>query len=113
MLQPHVHFNRADEVGRPAGGEAAGIGLSIRWQNGPLVAPGGRRMEPNGCFVETVLQVAAERIAFYQSSPFACAENAEAFDHVQKALAALNRRTERRTAAGVEGTHQKAAGDGA
>lgn len=59
MRQGVAHVQHRDEFGRPAGGEAAGIGISIRWQDGPLVAPDGRRLEANGCFVETVLQVVA------------------------------------------------------
>ncbi len=105
MRQAVAHVQHRDEFGRPAGGEAAGVGLSVRWQNGPLVAPDGRRLEPNGCFVETLLQVAAERLEHYQGGLFACAENAEALAHVEAALAALDRRTARRVAAGIEGTH--------
>lgn len=105
MRQAVAHVQHRDEFGRPAGGEAAGIGLSVRWQNGPLVAPNGVRREPNGCFVETLLQVAAERLEHYQGGPFACVENEVALLRVRGAMEVLDQRTARRVAAGIEGTH--------
>lgn len=104
MKQGFTAINRSDGQGRPAGGTVRGKGLSIDWQDGPLAVDGVRR-EPNGCFVETVLEAAAIRLDYYQSTMFHCAENAEALDHVRAAIAALERRTARRTNAGVEGTH--------
>lgn len=99
--------NRLDAEGRPAGGWATGTGLSIEWQDGPLFDPNtGERGVPNGAFVEDVIEVAAERIRFYQGTQFACPENAMALSKLGGALSQLRARTARRTAQGVEGTHQ-------
>lgn len=98
--------NTMDEHKRPAGGYVDGIGISINWQDGPLGAPDDpNRMDPNGAFVEDVIRIALARLEFYQIGQFQCSENAEAIEYLRGALQALNHRTERRTKAGVEGTH--------
>jgi len=97
-------YNKNDADGNPAGGVVDGIGLYIRWQDGPL----GRepnRSAPNGAFVETVIAAALQRIEYYQTSKFACEENADAIGFLKDALARLNTRTEKREIRGVEGTH--------
>lgn len=97
----------SDEHGNPTGGQTAGLGLSISWQNGPLIDPKTSQfVGPNGCFVETVIEAALDRIRFYQRTKFHCAENDLAIDHLTMALAALARRTRDRRNRGVEGTHQ-------
>jgi hypothetical protein len=105
--QPHTHVNHLDDLGRPAGGEAHATGIDVVWQNGPLVVDG-VATEPNGAFVETLLVIAAERLAFYQQGQFACVENGDALFHIDRAIDALNVRTARRIAAGTEGTHEGA-----
>lgn len=95
------HFN--DTNGNPAGGTTYGHGFTIAWQNGPLNEPGGGR---NGAFVEDITKAAIDRIEYYQASRFACDENAEALEHLRAALFAMNKRTNRRVAAGTEGTHR-------
>lgn len=97
------HFS--DSEGRPCGGTTYGRGFAISWQNGSLGRGEGRE-EPNGAFVEDVIKAAIGRLHYYQQSPFACAENAAAFDHLCLALACLERRTREREARGVEGTHE-------
>lgn len=97
------HFD--DDQGRPAGGRTSGVGISIDWQDGPL-GRGADRQEPNGAFVEGVIQAAVDRLEYYQRSAFACRENALALTKLQEALHWLQHRTEAREAAGVEGTHQ-------
>lgn len=97
--------NRLDADGNPAGGHVRAPGLKINWQDGPL-GRGDDRREPNGSFVETVIAAAAQRIAFYQDGRFACLENQAALEHLEAALDVLNHRTERREAAGTEGTHE-------
>lgn len=106
MKQSITVINQDDPEGRPAGGHIHGIGLEIRWQNGPL-GRGENRTEPNGCFVETVLAAAQTRLEYYQASDFACDDNEEALGHVQLAIAALERRTAGREERGVEGTHEQ------
>ena len=99
--------NSVDEHGMPAGGSVDGVGLRISWQDGPL-GRGNDRETPNGAFVETVLSGAHSRLNFYQTvggGRFQCAENAEAMEHIQKALDILAVRTRRREAAEIEGTH--------
>lgn len=81
------------------------FGLFIRWQQGPLVIDGIRH-EPNGCFVETVLEAAKQRIEYYQTTKFNCIENAEMLGHIEAALEAARDRTRRRTERGVEGTSE-------
>lgn len=96
------HFNDAE--GRPAGGTTFGAGFTIGWQNGPL-GRGEVRAPQNGAFVEDIIQAARGRLAFYQASPFACQENADALEALDMAADALASRTSRRETAGVEGTH--------
>ena len=100
-----------DADGNPAGGYAHDQPegpyepplLSIYWQNGPLDRKNGKR---NGAFVEDVLEIARRRLKFYQESRFNCAENAEAIEHIELALAAMTRRTADRQHRGVEGQNK-------
>lgn len=104
--QPFDAQNFLDDNGRPAGGYARGVGLSVTWQDGPL-GRGGDRLEPNGAFVETVINVAIQRLQHYQSTEFACRENALALTKLEEAAHWLQHRTAGREARGVEGTHDK------
>ena len=100
------HFTGA--LGNPSGGITYGHGFTIAWQNGPIVKDDGLAVGNvrNGAFVEDVIKAAIDRIDYYQSTAFACQENADALSHLRQALAACNARTARRIAAGVEGTHK-------
>ncbi|HEY5866308.1 MAG TPA: hypothetical protein VI542_12315 [Candidatus Tectomicrobia bacterium] len=93
-----------DANGNPGGGVSSGKGMCLSWQNGPL-GTGDARKEPNGCFVETVIQAVIGRIKFYQASQFACDENAGALVALERAAEWLDSRTKERTARQVEGTH--------
>lgn len=104
MQQPFDAINNLDENGNPAGGNVSGVGLYIEWQDGPL-GRGADREEPNGAFVETVIAAAKQRIEHYQSTRFACPENATAIEHLEVALAHLQARTADRERREVEGTH--------
>lgn len=104
MIQEIETSNRNDTLGNPSGGFVTGVGLAIHWQDGPL-GRGEDRLEPNGCFVETVLLAAKQRLEYYQASKFACDENAEAIRYINYALHELNERTLNREARNVEGTH--------
>lgn len=106
MKQAIEARNYSDANGNPAGGFVEGRGIAIRWQDGPLGRDGDLR-EPNGAFVETVIAAAINRMEYYQSAQFACPENAEALAHLQAALSVLERRTARREARGIEGTHRE------
>jgi hypothetical protein len=94
-----------DSSGNPAGGTTYGRGFAIGWQCGPL-GRGDDRKEPNGAFVEDIIKAAVDRLEFYQASPFACQENRDAIYYLEKALDRLVTRTQKREAAGVEGTHE-------
>lgn len=99
--------NYSDGNGNPDGGIVEGIGLSIKWQKGPLGrVEDGTRIEPNGAFVETVIAATVKRIEFYQESKFKSRENAIALTHLETALLWLNKRTQDREERKVEGTHK-------
>lgn len=107
MQQRFEAENLVDGNGRPAGGYVKGIGLDIQWQDGPLGAPDDPdRAEPNGAFVETVIASVLQRIEHYNETQFHCKENDQAIAKLESALEWLNRRTQRRVDAGVEGTHE-------
>ena len=91
--------------GNPAGGFFKSTGIEITWQDQPL-GRGADRKEPNGAFVETVIESALQRIQFYQQSSFACRENSLAITKLEEALHWLNHRTSIREKRGVEGLHQ-------
>ena len=96
------HWNDAN--GNPEGGTTFGTGFSIGWQHGPFER-GEKRKEPNGAFVEDVIDACADRIRYYQRSRFACESNAKALAHLIVVLCELNARTKDREARAVEGTH--------
>lgn len=106
MKRGHYYQHWSDEKGRPAGGVSSGRGFAISWQNGPL-GRGEDRVEPNGAFVEDVIDAVIERIQFYQQSEFKCDDNAEALNALMHAANALDRRTRDREDREVEGTHTK------
>lgn len=104
MKQKITSVHTSDVRGMPAGGETTSTGMVIQWQNGPL-GRGDDRQEPNGAFVETVIEAAKDRLEYYQGAGFACVENEIAIASLSAALAVLQNRTARRERAGVEGTH--------
>ncbi len=106
MKQGHFEEHWCDEHGNPAGGVSTGKGATISWQHGPL-GRGNARREPNGAFVEDVIQMVIGRIEFYQQSRFACEDNEEALRGLRSAADALDRRTRDRENRDVEGTHAR------
>jgi|SRR6185437_8945186 len=111
-MEQKIHeIHLTDDAGNPAGGTTEGVGISIRWQDGPLAVPEtpdapAHRREPNGAFVEGVIAAAIGRLEFYNSSKFRCRENSLAITHLEEALHWLQARTANREARGVEGTHE-------
>lgn len=105
MKNKFLYENWLDKDGNPAGGVSFGSGFTISWQNGPL-GRGNDRKEPNGAFVETVIEAVKERLTFYQTTKFNCDENYMAIQYLEKALESLQSRTKRRENDGVEGTHK-------
>jgi hypothetical protein len=104
MLGEYKAVNSSDSEGMPCGGTAGGTGINISWQEGPL-GRGDERKAPNGAFVETVIDIARQRIQYYQDSKFKCRENAIAITKLEEALMWLNKRTQDREKRNVEGTH--------
>ena len=104
MMGQYEAVNKRDANDNPTGGSVRGVGLSIDWQDGPL-GRGAERIEPNGAFVETVIDAARQRIEEYQNSKFKCRENALAITKLEEALHWLNARTANREKRAVEGTH--------
>ena len=104
MNQQVTGTHQTDEYGNPAGGTTVSVGIQIQWQNGPL-GRGSDRKEPNGAFVEGVINASLNRLYFYQDSKFKCRENALAITKLEEALHWLNHRTAERENRQVEGTH--------
>lgn len=96
--------HRLDPEGNPAGGTIEGTGLLIEFQNGAL-GTGADRKEPNGAFVEGLIQAAISRLEHYQSTKFKCRENAVSITYLETGLLWLQKRTMEREARGIEGTH--------
>lgn len=92
--------NWEDSEGNPDGGVSYGPGFNISWQRGLV------EEYPNGAFITSVICALIDRLGFYQSGKFACAENAEALIHLAKALSILERRINKRTEAGTFNTHE-------
>jgi hypothetical protein len=81
--------------------------IAILFQNGPIAENG-----VNGVTQEVLLAIVIDRLRSFQAGPFACEENHRALSCCEDALTMLKIRTSRRLKAGVEGTSEKAAGDG-
>jgi len=105
VKQAITQTHEVDAAGNPAGGSTMGLGIDIRWQNGPL-GRGADRQEPNGAFVEGVILAAIGRLEHYQSTKFRSRHNALAITKLEEALHWLEHRTADREARGVEGTHE-------
>lgn len=73
----------------------------LYFQNGPIAQEG-----INGLTNEILLAIVIDRLEGFQSSKYACEENALALAHCLEALSALESRTRARTERGVEGTHE-------
>lgn len=100
-----VHANNYfDSKGNPSGGYAHSVGMCIAWQDGPRGRLADGSLAPaNGAFVEDAIVAARERLDFFQQSQYAHPANAEAIDHLNRALDALAKRTRERVARQVEG----------
>lgn len=102
-----LHYESIDDTdnqGNPAGGAVTGLGVSIKWQAGPL-----QDNTPNGAFVEDIIEAVSNRLRFYQTASdgrFACPENDAALQFLNMAQQQLRLRTAKRRSQGVEGTHQ-------
>ena len=73
--------------------------LSVTWQKGLPSETG-----INGCRVDDVLALAAEKLQSYQDGPLSCEENGEALRAIETALGAMSARRRRRIEQGVLNT---------
>lgn len=74
--------------------------LGLKFQDGPIGLVG-----VNGITGEALLAVLIDRLQCFQSSQWACQENADALTALELARDALHTRTKKRLERGVEGTH--------
>ena len=109
----HSEF-KTDGDGNPTGGRTkmdvhvgeVGQGLhetaiDVLWQDG-IVGDDGQ----SGAFVEDVLEVARQRLQFFQTSKFRCRENAIALTKIEEALQWLDWRTRKRLIENVENSYE-------
>ena len=106
-------FTRDDD-GNPTGGVTkmhcgpSGTVLSftpkihVQWQDG-IVGDDGQ----TGALVEDVIEVAVQRLEFFQKSKFNCTENEMALVKLKEALQWLDWRTRKRLIEGVENTYER------
>jgi len=73
---------------------------TVIFQNGPIAEVG-----VNGVTHEALLAILIDRLESFQRGPYASPDNKEALYSMRAALHALQRRTLKRMARGVEGTH--------
>lgn len=97
-----------DENENPAGGTSTAAGISIEWQNGPMTTP----EDQNGAFVIDVIQIAIDRINFYNDSKFRCRENSLAVTKLEEAIHWLESRRTRRAQEGILGSHDTSGSEG-
>jgi hypothetical protein len=84
-----------------AEGQPAMVRTVLCFQNGPI-----KEVGTNGITQEVLLAILIDRLRGFQSSPYACRENAIALTKLEEAAQWLHSRTRARVARGVEGTHQ-------
>lgn len=95
--EPKFYSPRHFEIKRKADGETI---VKIDMQEGPFLESG-----VNGCCNEDLINIVMACLEGFQASPYACHENAMALEKLEEALLWLRRRTVKRKARGVEGTH--------
>lgn len=74
---------------------------TLSFQHGPAAEYG-----VNGITNEVLLAIVADRLRCFQTSKYACRENALALTKIEEAAHWLEARTTARTRRGVEGTHK-------
>ncbi len=99
--------NSKDENDNPTGGVVVGVGLNVKWQDGPRGQEGtDELLPPNGAFVEDVLWAALQRLEFFNESKYRDRANSMAITHIEQALQALKDRQLERSHRKVEGKHE-------
>jgi hypothetical protein len=84
-----------------------GVLGSMKFQYGPIDAtdPNGKVIGVNGLTHEVLLAIIIDRLRGFQTSKYACRENALTLTKLEEALHWQLHRTRNRIARGVEGTH--------
>ena len=77
------------------------VSVELKFQHGPI-----KEVGVNGITNEVCAAIIIDRLEYFQSTKHACGENERALAHFQAGLLELESRTSRRTAEGVEGTHE-------
>lgn len=75
--------------------------VGMPFQYGPI-----KEVGTNGLTLELHLAICIDQLIGYQSSKYACDENAQALDACVHAMRMLESRTNKRIDRGVEGTHE-------
>ena len=75
----------------------------IQFQKGPR----NDKNSIHGVLLVDILEIAKDVLFSYQQGPYNCDENAEALNHIEKALECLNNRTKDRAARNVLGKYEK------
>lgn len=76
--------------------------IEITFQKGPIKIAG-----YNGISNEALMAIVLDRLRGFQSGQFRCRENALALTALEESLLWLNKRTQDRMKAGIEGTYEK------
>lgn len=97
---PPWHSHHWTTEGKPDGGVSYGVGFTIAWQRGSLVAEG-----RNGAFLIEVLEACDDELR-HKNSQFPCGENEYALMYLAKCIDTLKSRIARREKQGTYGTHK-------
>jgi len=89
---PHNYVVKATEDDKVLG--------EVNFQRGAIDVAG-----LNGVTNEDLINMVINRLEHFQKSEFSCKENACALTHFQEGLMWLEKRTQKRSIRGVEGTH--------
>lgn len=106
--------NIFNDDGNPTGGYVKGVGIDIKWQDGPLGwdyeandYPEGEY--PNGAFTEDIVLALIQRLEFFQNAcegKFRCKENAMAITKLEEVLMWFQKRHDNRVKRKVQGEHK-------
>ena len=91
----------AIRVALPANAGGGTLSVDLPFQRGPVGADGSNI---NGVSDEALIEILIHRLRAFQSGEAACADNATALVHLERALEALEARSAKRQAAGTDGT---------
>lgn len=94
------HYQIVNVSEQNTGPDKDWVEVDIQFQNGPI-----KEVGTNGVTHEALLAILIDRLEGFESGQYACDENADALEYLNRAQMALLSRTQKRLARGVEGTH--------